>query len=65
MYMGTREIARLEKIDAHIQSIKKAALELNAISGGIQALDCNTQRILASVKMLEINFSDLRDLVAP
>ncbi len=63
--MEPKEIAWLEKIDAQIQSIKKAAVELKNISGGIQALDCNTQRILASVKMLEINFSDLRELVAP
>lgn len=63
--MEPKEIARLEKIDAQIQFIRKAALELKTISGGIQALDCNTQRILASVKMLEINFSDLRELVAP
>jgi hypothetical protein len=63
--MEPKEIAWLEKIDAQIQSIKKSALELKNISGGIQALDCNTQRILASVKMLEIDFSDLRELVAP
>ena len=55
----------MEKIDDQIQFIKKAALELKNISGGIQAVDCNTQRILASAKMLEINFSDLRELVAP
>jgi hypothetical protein len=63
--MEPKEIAWLEKIDAQIQSLKQAALELRNISGGIQALDCNTQRILASVKMLEINFSDLRELVTP
>ncbi len=63
--MEPKEIAWLEKIDAQIQCIKKAALEMQNISGGIQALNCNTQRILASVKMLEINFSDLRELVAP
>ena len=42
-----------------IRIIKRAALELKNISGGVQAIDCNVQRILASVKMLEINFSDL------
>lgn len=57
--MEPHEIAQLKKIDEQIQRIKKAALELKNISGGIQALDCNAQRILASVKMLEINFSDL------
>jgi hypothetical protein len=33
------------------------------MSGGIQAVDRNVNRILASVKMLEINISDLVDLV--
>ncbi|MBI5585855.1 MAG: hypothetical protein HY892_18745 [Deltaproteobacteria bacterium] len=62
--MEPKQTVRLEKIDAQIQAIKKAALEMKNISGGIQALDCNIQRILASVKMLEINFSDLRELDA-
>jgi len=60
--MAPQESERLDKLDEQIQLIKKAALELKNISGGIQALECNTQRILASVKMLEINFSDLREL---
>jgi len=42
-----------------IQVIKEAATELKNISGGIQAVDRNVGRILASVKMLEINISDI------
>ena len=42
-----------------IQAIKEAATELQNISGGIQAVDRNVDRILASVKMLEINISDI------
>jgi len=42
--------------------MKKAAQELKDLSGGIQAIDRNVSRILASVKMLEINVSDLLDL---
>ena len=42
-----------------IQAIKEAAIELKNISGGIQAVDRNVDRILASVKMLEINISDI------
>jgi len=42
-----------------IQAIKEAATELKDISGGIQAVDRNVDRILASVKMLEINISDI------
>jgi prefoldin subunit 5 len=58
--MGRRE---LRKIDTKIKTIKKATQELKQLSGGIQAIDRNAERILASVKMLEINVSDVRDLV--
>ena len=46
-----------------IQSIKEAATELKYISGGIQAVDRNVDRILASVKMLEINVSDIASII--
>lgn len=59
--MIQKELEALKKIDDQVQIIKRAALELKNLSGGIQAVDCNVQRILASTKMLEINFSDLRD----
>jgi prefoldin subunit 5 len=58
--MTRREI---RKLDTRIKTIKKAAQELKELSSGIQAVDRNAQRILASVKMLEINISDVRDLV--
>ena len=61
--MIQKELEALKKIDDQVQIIKRAALELKNLSGGIQAVDCNVQRILASTKMLEINFSDLRDEV--
>ena len=53
----------IRKIDTKIKAIKKATQELKQLSGGIQAIDRNAERILASVKMLEINISDVRDLV--
>jgi hypothetical protein len=55
-YMNRKE---LRKMDTRIKAIRKAAQELKELSGGIQAVDCNTDRVLASVKMLEINISDL------
>lgn len=58
--MNRREI---KKLDTRIRKIKKAAEELKSLSGGIQAIDRNAERILASVKMLEINISDIIDLV--
>ncbi len=51
-----------KQIDARIKTIKKAAEELKALSAEIPAIDRNAERILASVKVLEINFSDLLDL---
>jgi len=59
IFMNRREI---KKLDTRIKAIKKAAQELKKISGGIQAVDRNADRILASAKMLEINISDLLDL---
>jgi hypothetical protein len=58
--MNRREI---KKLDTRIQTIKKAAQELKALSGRIPAVDRNTARILASVKMLEMNISDVKDLL--
>jgi hypothetical protein len=45
-----------------IRVLKQTAVELKHISGGIQAVDRNVDRILASIKMLEINISDLADI---
>jgi hypothetical protein len=52
----------LNKIDAKIQLMKQTAEELNRIGKDFPALARNTVRILASVKMLEINVSDLVEL---
>jgi hypothetical protein len=57
--MNRREI---KKLDTRIKAIKKAAQELKRFSRGIQAVDRNADRILASAKMLEINISDLLEL---
>jgi hypothetical protein len=46
-----------------IQLLKQTATELKRISGGIQAVDRNVDRILASIKMLEINISDVKGLL--
>ena len=53
----------LEKMVRSIRSIKKPAVELRNLSGGIEAVDRNADRILASIKMLEINISNMADLV--
>jgi len=55
----------MKKIDTRIKTIKKVAQELKELSVGIPAVDRNTERILASVKMLEINISDVLDVITP
>jgi hypothetical protein len=52
----------LNEINAKIQLLKKTAQELNRIGENFPAVARNTVRILASVKMLEINISDLVEL---
>ena len=50
---------KIEDMAEKIQLLKKTANELKRISGGIPAVDKNVDRILASIKMLEINISDV------
>jgi hypothetical protein len=52
----------LNMINAKIQLLKKTAQELNRIGEDFPAVARNTTRILASVKMLKINISDLVEL---
>lgn len=52
----------LNQIDAKIQLMKRTAGELLRLAENFPALARNTERILASLKMLEINISDLAGL---
>ncbi len=52
----------LVKINEKIQLMKQTAEALNQAGKSFPALARNTARILASVKMLEINVSDLVEL---
>ncbi len=54
---------QIQELDKRIQTIKKATMELQELSGGIQAVYRNADRILASIKMLEINVTDVLDLL--
>ncbi|MFH1153536.1 MAG: hypothetical protein V1793_06960 [Pseudomonadota bacterium] len=58
--MGT-DVA-IEEIYHRINQLKRTAQELNQMGEDIPAVCCNTARILASVKMLEINISDLVEM---
>jgi len=52
----------LNEIDAKIQLIKKTAQELQSVGIDFPAIARNTTRILASIKMLELNISDVVEL---
>ena len=49
----------LKQIDKKIQVMKSGAEELKRLGDNFPALARNSTRILASIKMLEINVSDL------
>jgi hypothetical protein len=53
----------IKKIAEKIRALKRNAMELKEMSGGIQAVDRNVDRILASVRMLEISICDVVDVV--
>lgn len=46
-----------------IRALRQNATELKEMSGGIQAVDRNVDRILACVKMLEININQAADVL--
>ena len=45
-----------------IKSLRQDAEKLKEIDGGVPAVQKNADRILASVKMLEINISDVAEI---
>lgn len=51
----------LNEMDRKIRSLKGTAEELKIMGDRFPALYRNVSRILASIKMLEINVSDLMD----
>jgi hypothetical protein len=51
-----------ERIALKIQALKKAAEDLQPEVKACPALDKNLERIVVSIKMLELNCSDLLDL---
>jgi hypothetical protein len=52
----------LHGIQARIGSMQQTALELKAMGEHLPCLVRNVERILASLKMLEIDFCDVVDL---
>jgi hypothetical protein len=54
----------IEEMDELIKRLRCIAEELKEKSGGIQAVDRNLDRILSNVTMLELNISDVRELLS-
>ena len=46
-----------------IRALRRSAEQLKEISGGIPAVDRNADRILANVRILEMNISDVVDII--
>lgn len=53
----------IKAIAGQIGEIKTLVLQMKGQSAGIPAVENNADRILASIKMLEINISDLADII--
>ena len=53
----------IKEMDKLIKRLRQVAEALKKTSGGIQAVDRNVDRILANITMLELNVSDVRDLL--
>ena len=60
--MTTAEV-NIKEMDTLIREVKDRIQKLMEISGGMQCVDRNCDRILASLKMLEINVCDLQDIL--
>jgi predicted component of type VI protein secretion system len=54
---------KIDEMDDLIKKLRQVAEELKEKSGGIQAVDRNVERILANVKMLELNVSDVKEVL--
>ena len=54
--------ATLKEIDEKIQQVKEITESLTKIGEDYPSLYRNSRRALASIKMLELNFSDIKDI---
>lgn len=53
----------LKEMDKIIKDVKQKIERLMEISGGMQCVDRNCDRILASIKMLELNICDVLEFL--
>jgi len=57
------DVNNVAEMDELIQRMRQCAEELKEKDNGIQAVERNVDRILANIKMLELNISDVKELV--
>jgi hypothetical protein len=53
----------IDEMDKKIRLLRATAEELTALAGGIEAVKKNLTRLLASVGMLELNVSDVKEVL--
>ena len=51
----------IQELDKSVQQMRQLADELKVKAGSIQAVVRNLNRISASIKMLELNISDIKE----
>ncbi len=54
---------KINEMEENIRTIRTAAEQLSAMCGDIEAVKKNVVRLLASTKMLELNISDVKDIL--
>ncbi len=54
---------KIDEMCELIKQMRQVAEELKEKSGPIQAVERNLDRILANIKMLELNVSDVKELL--
>jgi hypothetical protein len=59
----TADVNTIKEMVGKIALIRKEAQALKAMSGGNQSVDRNVDRILSSIKMLEINVTDAAEIL--
>jgi len=57
------DASKIAEMDELIRRMRQCAEELKKKDNGIQAVERNVDRILANIKMLELNISDVKELV--
>ena len=58
--MNTKET---KEIDKKIRKLRKVAEDIMKQGGQIEAVNRNTKRIMAAIRMLELNICDISDLI--